>query len=76
MAATALTESTQATLRRRAIRLEYFTVGWNVVEAAVALVAGGIASSIALVGFGLAGGLHSGGWQNRTPNRGPSKSSA
>jgi hypothetical protein len=29
------------TLRRRAIRLEYFTVGRNIVEAAVALVAGG-----------------------------------
>ena len=41
------------TLRRRAIRLEYFTVGWNIVEAAVALVAGGWASSVALIGFGL-----------------------
>jgi divalent metal cation (Fe/Co/Zn/Cd) transporter len=40
-------------LRRRAIRLEYFTVGWNIVEAAVALAAGGLASSIALIGFGL-----------------------
>ena len=40
-------------LRRRAIRLEYFTVGWNIVEAGVALAAGGAASSIALIGFGL-----------------------
>jgi divalent metal cation (Fe/Co/Zn/Cd) transporter len=40
-------------LRRRAIRLEYFTVGWNIVEAAVALAAGGVASSTALIGFGL-----------------------
>lgn len=40
-------------LRRRAIRLEYFTIAWNVVEAAVALVAGWVASSIALEGFGL-----------------------
>jgi divalent metal cation (Fe/Co/Zn/Cd) transporter len=39
--------------RQRAIRLEYFTVGWNIVEAAVALAAGGFASSIALIGFGL-----------------------
>jgi divalent metal cation (Fe/Co/Zn/Cd) transporter len=39
--------------RRRAIRLEYFTVTWNVAEAAVALVAGTLAGSIALVGFGL-----------------------
>ena len=40
-------------LHRRAVRLEYFTVGWNVVEAGVALAAGGAASSIALIGFGL-----------------------
>jgi len=46
-------ETRPDSLRRRAIRLEYFTVGWNVVEAAVALIAGAIASSIALVGFGL-----------------------
>jgi divalent metal cation (Fe/Co/Zn/Cd) transporter len=40
-------------LRQRAIRLEYFTVSWNVLEAVVALVAGWLASSIALEGFGL-----------------------
>jgi len=40
-------------LRQRAIRLEYFTVGWNILEAVVALLAGGATSSIALVGFGL-----------------------
>ncbi len=45
-------ESSEA-LRVRAIRLEYFTVGWNVIEAAVALVAGYLARSIALQGFGL-----------------------
>jgi divalent metal cation (Fe/Co/Zn/Cd) transporter len=39
--------------RRQAVRLEYFTVGWNILEAAVALVAGVLAGSIALVGFGL-----------------------
>jgi len=32
--------------------LEYFTLGWNMVEAAVAITAGIIAGSIALVGFG------------------------
>jgi divalent metal cation (Fe/Co/Zn/Cd) transporter len=32
--------------------LEYFTVGWNVVEAAVAIGAGLIAGSVALIGFG------------------------
>ena len=41
------------TLRQRAIRLEYFTVGWNIIEAVVALAAGSRASSIALIGFGL-----------------------
>ncbi|CAN5547629.1 hypothetical protein BH20VER3_BH20VER3_02080 [soil metagenome] len=33
-------------------RLEYFTLGWNLIEAAVAISAGAIAGSIALVGFG------------------------
>jgi hypothetical protein len=36
------------------VRLEYFTVGWKVVEAAVGLAAGAASYSIALVGFGLA----------------------
>ena len=38
---------------QRALRLEYFTIGWNVIEAVVAVAAGWIAGSIALVGFGL-----------------------
>lgn len=38
---------------RRALRLEYFTITWNVVEAVVAIGAGWMAGSIALVGFGL-----------------------
>lgn len=33
-------------------RLEYFTLGWNVIEAAVAITAGVLAGSIALIGFG------------------------
>ena len=37
----------------RGRRLEYFTVGWNVIEAAVAIGAGVKAGSIALVGFGV-----------------------
>lgn len=37
----------------RGIRLEYLTIGWNSLEAMVALVSGIIAGSIALVGFGL-----------------------
>jgi divalent metal cation (Fe/Co/Zn/Cd) transporter len=37
----------------RGRRLEYLTIAWNSFEAAVALIAGSIAGSIALVGFGL-----------------------
>jgi divalent metal cation (Fe/Co/Zn/Cd) transporter len=40
-------------LHRRALRLEYFTTGWNVLEAIVAIAAGVIAGSVALVGFGV-----------------------
>ena len=40
-------------LRRRGFRLEYASMTWMTVEAAVAVTAGVIASSIALVGFGL-----------------------
>ncbi len=39
-------------LVRRAVRLEYFTITWNVIEAVVAIGAGIAAGSIALVGFG------------------------
>lgn len=35
------------------IRLEYLTIGWNSLEALIAIAAGLIAGSIALVGFGL-----------------------
>lgn len=37
---------------RRGRRLEYFTLGWNLTEAAVAVSAGVLASSVALIGFG------------------------
>jgi cation diffusion facilitator family transporter len=40
-------------LHRKALRLSYFTVGYNVVECVLALLAGAVAGSIALVGFGL-----------------------
>jgi len=40
-------------LYKRGLRLEYFTVGYNVLEAAASIVFGGLAGSIALVGFGL-----------------------
>jgi len=42
-----------AALARRALRLEYLTIGWNAIEAGVALTAGIGAGSIALIGFGL-----------------------
>jgi divalent metal cation (Fe/Co/Zn/Cd) transporter len=38
---------------QRALRLEYLTVTWNAAEAAIAIAAGGLAGSIALIGFGL-----------------------
>ncbi len=37
----------------RGKRLEYFTVAWNSLEGLVALVAGALANSISLVGFGI-----------------------
>ncbi len=40
-------------LQRRALLLSYFTVGYNVLECLVSLLAGYLAGSIALVGFGL-----------------------
>lgn len=40
-------------LLARGLRLEYFTVAWNVAEAAVGIAAGVAAGSLALVGFGL-----------------------
>ena len=38
---------------RHGRKLEYFTIGWNMVEAGVAIGAGWFADSIALVGFGV-----------------------
>jgi len=40
-------------LHKRALSLSYFTVGYNILEGIVSIVAGWIAGSIALVGFGL-----------------------
>lgn len=48
---------TRAALLRRALRLEYFTVAWNVVEAGVAVGAGLLAGSVALIGFGVDSGI-------------------
>ena len=46
-------EVSRTALIKRGLRLEYFTVAWNVVEAVVAIGAGVVAGSVALVGFGL-----------------------
>ena len=48
----------EAALNRRAVaergkRLEYFTIAWNCLEGLVALIAGALAGSISLVGFGI-----------------------
>jgi divalent metal cation (Fe/Co/Zn/Cd) transporter len=40
-------------LYKKGLRLEYFTVGYNLIEAVASLTFGWIAGSIALVGFGL-----------------------
>ena len=40
-------------LYKKGLFLEYFTVGYNIAEAAVSVVFGYIANSIALIGFGL-----------------------
>lgn len=47
-----LSAERRVVLHRRALWLEYTTVGWNVVEAVVAITAGVIAGSVALIGFG------------------------
>ena len=40
-------------MARRGKHLEYFTIAWNTVEGLVAVVAGTLAGSISLVGFGI-----------------------
>jgi cation diffusion facilitator family transporter len=44
-------------LHRRGVRLEWFTVAWNVVEAAVAIGVGIALGSVALIGFGADSGI-------------------
>ena len=40
-------------LARRGKRLEYFTIAWNSIEGLIAVIAGMVAGSISLVGFGV-----------------------
>ena len=47
------TTADRAHYLKRGRRLEYFTLGWNMIEAAVAIGAGLLAGSIALIGFGV-----------------------
>ncbi len=44
---------TRGQLLRRALRLEWLTVGWNVVEGVIAVAAALAAGSVALLGFGI-----------------------
>jgi cation diffusion facilitator family transporter len=52
-----LTPARREKLHRRGLRLEWFTVAWNVIEAVVAIGAGLIVGSVALVGFGVDSGI-------------------
>jgi len=45
--------NSRAAAIHRGLSLEYFTVAWNLLEAAVALASGTLAGSIALISFGL-----------------------
>lgn len=45
--------STREELARRGRRVEYFTIGWNLLEGSVAVASGAMAGSISLVGFGI-----------------------
>jgi len=51
MAETAILERTVVVRRGR--RLEYFTIAWNTLEGLVAVIAGAVAGSVSLVGFGI-----------------------
>src|SRR3989475_745591 len=51
MAETAVSE--RAIAVRHGQRLEYFTIGWNALEGLVAVIAGAVAGSVSLVGFGI-----------------------
>lgn len=53
MTLSVLTRERRDVLRRRIRIVVAITIIWNVIEAVLALVAGGIASSAALIGFGL-----------------------
>lgn len=43
----------RSAILRRGLRLEYLSVGWNLVEGGIAIGAGLVAASVALIGFGV-----------------------
>ena len=49
---TTLTQAETERLNRRGLRLAQFTVGYNVIEGAVAITAGLMAGLVSVVGFG------------------------
>lgn len=53
MSAGTLTDERRARLHGRVKFIVFFTITWNVIEAIIALSAGAVASSAALIGFGL-----------------------
>lgn len=53
MSAAMLTDERRARLHGRVKFIVFFTITWNVIEAIIALSAGAVASSAALIGFGL-----------------------
>lgn len=65
----------------RGIRLEYLTIGWNVMEGAVAILSGLAAGSVALMGFGVDSAIESCSgavllWRLRAEQRGKNVESA
>ena len=50
---TSTAESDRPRLLARALRLEYLTVGWNIVEGVIAIAAATVSGSVALMGFGI-----------------------
>lgn len=48
-----MTAAPRSLLLARGVRLEYLTVGWNIVEGVIAIGAGLAAGSVALIGFGI-----------------------
>ena len=52
MSAAAPTAARREELHRRGVRLEWFTVAWNVVEGVVAIGSGLLTGSVSLIGFG------------------------